>query len=266
MKHSMSTSSQCLSPSTLLDEPHPDHAFDAPRLLRPSSGTFECLPPEHTSNSLPPQRTCSTILRSHSIRSTFEVPHLRGLCLGAPSARATLRTLCLHLARLDPRTDPDHLRSHRDGAPRSPGIKPPARPRFTCCEPCPSPPKSLRTTDKQTSVSSTPETSPVYVMTIVVMALSYRRYSIAISSWRKSAIHHRPPYRPSVCGGRHRCVPPLWRGVALVADVAPTIRRRGGGTAGAWQERGEGSTGHIGRGEGAARPRRGRGEAAARAW
>ncbi|KAG8060829.1 hypothetical protein GUJ93_ZPchr0002g26595 [Zizania palustris] len=38
MKHSMSTSSQCLSPSTLLDDPHPDHAFDAPRLLRPSSG------------------------------------------------------------------------------------------------------------------------------------------------------------------------------------------------------------------------------------
>ncbi|KAG8050969.1 hypothetical protein GUJ93_ZPchr0009g761 [Zizania palustris] len=60
MKHSMSPSSQCLSPSTLLDEPHPDHAFDAPRLLRPSSGTFECLPPEHTSKSLPPQRTCST--------------------------------------------------------------------------------------------------------------------------------------------------------------------------------------------------------------
>ncbi|KAG8048698.1 hypothetical protein GUJ93_ZPchr0009g1859 [Zizania palustris] len=160
MKHSMSPSSQCLSPSTLLDEPHPDHAFDAPRLLRPSSGTFECLPPEHTSNTLPPQRTCSNQLRSHSIRSTFEVPHLRGLCLGVPSAGATLRTLCLHLARLDPRTDPDHLRSHRDGAPRSPGIKPPARPRFTCCEPCPSPPKSLRTTDKQTSVSSTLETSP----------------------------------------------------------------------------------------------------------
>ncbi|KAG8087761.1 hypothetical protein GUJ93_ZPchr0010g8444 [Zizania palustris] len=38
MKHSMSTSSQCLSPSTLLDDPHLDHAFDAPRLLRPSSG------------------------------------------------------------------------------------------------------------------------------------------------------------------------------------------------------------------------------------
>ncbi|KAG8050841.1 hypothetical protein GUJ93_ZPchr0009g124 [Zizania palustris] len=38
MKHSMSTSSQCLSPRTLLDDPHQDHAFDAPRLLRPSSG------------------------------------------------------------------------------------------------------------------------------------------------------------------------------------------------------------------------------------
>ncbi|KAG8048475.1 hypothetical protein GUJ93_ZPchr0009g459 [Zizania palustris] len=81
MKHSMSTSSQCISPSTLLDEPYPDHAFDAPRLLRPSSVTPSRVP--------------------------FEVPRLRGLRLGVPSPGVTLHTYCLLLVHLDLRSNLD---------------------------------------------------------------------------------------------------------------------------------------------------------------
>ncbi|KAG8083405.1 hypothetical protein GUJ93_ZPchr0015g6739 [Zizania palustris] len=79
MKHSMSTPSQCLSPSTLLDEPHLDHAFDAPRLLGPSSGHLRVSPSGAHFELLPSAEDLIPRLRSHSIRSTFEVPRLRGL-------------------------------------------------------------------------------------------------------------------------------------------------------------------------------------------
>ncbi|KAG8048604.1 hypothetical protein GUJ93_ZPchr0009g578 [Zizania palustris] len=146
MKHFMSTPSQRLFPSTLLDEPHPDHAFDAPRLLRPSSGDLRVSPSGAHFELLASAEDLNHQLRSHSIRSTFEVPHLRGLVSEylQPEPRFALSAFTWHASTRGPtRTTfaatvtelPAPLASSHPLDPSSPGSNPVRRLRSPCAPP-----------------------------------------------------------------------------------------------------------------------------------